>query len=281
MKVKGIIITVLACVLLLLAGTLGFSRLYHTLFHPETVIQEDTADSTAWQETQSQYEKEILYPLSYFLEEEIITEVDDSYLLSEFYLVNQDVFSSLLELADVNWTDVENASVTTYKFQTGTTESEEYGLRYLFHIVLVQDDRNHDMIIALDEADIPVPVLFQSEEGGKLDEIGNTTAITSWFVSQEELPETLRDDLAGIDAMLGKQVSYSALLTAIGGEISSGGQEIRPGGLVDYCEYGEWKVYSDAKKAAYVCILGDCHFILYYEIESGKFCGYSIALNNP
>ena len=55
----------------------------------------------------------------------------------------------------------------------------------------------------------------------------------------------------------------------------------RPAGsLVEYCKYGEWNIYSDSSTVAYVCIVNDSNFILFYDMESNSFCGYDIALNH-
>jgi hypothetical protein len=278
MKVKGIMITVLVCVLLISAGTLGFSSLYQTLFHAENISQEYTANSTKWQEAQLQFEKEILYTLPFLIETEIVTEIDESSIFSNYYINYEDVFSLIMELADVDWEDMEDAVITTYEFKIGTTEYEEYLLKYLFHIVLMQNDGNNDMIVAVNGEG--VIVLFQYGVSGKFEDMDNNTVITSSFVAQDDLPANLSDYLAGIDIiMLDGSGFYWWFLSDIAGEIFSRDEEIRIGGLLDYCQYGEWRVYSDSVTEAYVCIIGVYNFILYYDVASEKFCGYSIALN--
>jgi hypothetical protein len=142
----------------------------------------------------------------------------------------------------------------------------------------MQDDRNDDMIVVVDNEG--VPTLFQYGVSGKLKDMDNNTVINSSFVAQDDLPANLSDYLAGIDIiMLDGRSFYWWFLSNIAGEIFAHDEEIRLGGLLDYCQYGEWRVYSDSVTEAYVCIIGVYNFILYYDVASEKFCGYSIALN--
>ncbi len=48
MKWNQIIITILACVMIFAAGTVGFPFLYQTLFHPETIIEDDSLITSEW-----------------------------------------------------------------------------------------------------------------------------------------------------------------------------------------------------------------------------------------
>ena len=276
MRLKGIVITVCACILLIATGTVGFSFLYQIFFHPEMIIEDSSVNLTGWQKDQAQFEKEMLYPFPFLLESETIVETGENSLLSDFYYINQEEYLSALKLADLDWADLENAVITEYEFQTDTVEYKEYGLRYLFHITLIQNDRSNDVILAVDKEHMPV--WFQYGSTNKMDNADNRVTPTS-MVALDELPTELCDYLAQIDMLLGSQKSYRSLLIAIETNFPSKG-ELPTGSLTEYCQYGEWKIYSDLSTAAYVCIINDSNFILYYDLESGNFCGYNIALNH-
>ena len=88
MKLKQIIITILACVMIFAAGTVGFPFLYQTLFHPEAIIDEDSLITSEWQTDQELFEKEILYPFYSWQEAGKILETEDQYLFSELQYIN-------------------------------------------------------------------------------------------------------------------------------------------------------------------------------------------------
>ena len=121
---------------------------------------------------------------------------------------NQDEYSSALKLADLDWVDLKEAVITEYEFQTNTVEYEEYGLRNLFHITLLRNDRHEDIILAVDKE--LMPVLFQYGVTNKTE--GTDKHIKSVLnVGFDELPIEIYDYLAQIDATLGSQKSYRSL----------------------------------------------------------------------
>lgn len=208
MKLKEIITTACVCVLLIAAGTVGFSFLYQTFFHLELIIKDSSVSLTEWQEDQAQFEKEVLYPFSFYTGNGTITITSENSLLSDLYHINQDEYSSALKLADLDWVDLKEAVITEYEFQTNTVEYEEYGLRNLFHITLLRNDRHEDIILAVDKE--LMPVLFQYGVTNKTE--GTDKHIKSVLnVGFDELPIEIYDYLAQIDATLGSQKSYRSL----------------------------------------------------------------------
>lgn len=265
MKWKEIAVTILACVVLIVAGTVAFSLLYQTLFHPDSIIGDDSEDPIQWQEEQEQYENAILDPLSFALETGILLQVEAENLFSDFYHISRDVYSSVLELAETTWEEIENAAIALYEYKSGTKEYDVYGLRYLFHII----SADNDMIISVDKNDMPVLFLYWAETGS---DVGSTVSTP--------VPEDLRlaDYLAQIDTALRKNISYRKLIIAFECDAASE-NETSPGSFETYYGSGEWKFYSGTRFAAYVCIVNDYHFILYYDLKNECFCGYSIAMN--
>ncbi len=275
MRWKEIAVTVLICVLLIAGGAWGFSLSYQAFFHPQAIIEGHPANLTGWQDAWAQYEKEILYPFPSLLEEGIIAETDGMYLLSDDYHINPSLYSSVLGLAGLAWADLEDRPAAAYGFQSGTTEYDEYGERFLFHITSAGKDGQQDLVLVVNEEGMPV--LFQygrSDKGGSMDR-GD---ILCSPVAIQGLPAGTEDYLARLDAVLGTEMSYRLLMAAIAGGMRYEG-ELPEMTLAQCSRYGEWNVYSDASTAAYVCIINDYHFILYHDIASGGFCGYSIALN--
>lgn len=118
MKLKEIITTACVCVLLIAAGTVGFSFLYQTFFHLELIIKDSSVSLTEWQEDQAQFEKEVLYPFSFYTGNGTITITSENSLLSDLYHINQDEYSSALKLADLDWVDLKEA-VTLRKAADG------------------------------------------------------------------------------------------------------------------------------------------------------------------
>lgn len=278
MKWKEMTITIFACVLLIAAGTSGVSFLYQIMFHPKTILEEYSAHLNEWQEEQAQYEKELLYPFSFSIESGSIVETEGSYLLSDLYQMKRTVYSSVLGLAGLQWMDLEDATVTTYEYRTDTIEYEEYGLRHLFHIVLMPDDRNDNMIIAVDKNSMPILVQYGS--ANTFGDIGNDISMSHSSLVSDAFLAKLQEYLAQIDKALIEQSSYWQLIRNIEKGIPMPSDEELPSGSLErYSKYGEWQIYADAKTTAYVCIINDYNFILYYDMGSGKFCGYNLALN--
>ena len=265
MKGKEITVTVLACAALIAVGTIAFSLLYQALFHPDLIIGDDSEYPTQWQEEQERYEKAILDPLSSALETGILWEAKGENLFSDSYHISQGAYSSVLGLAGTTWEEVENAAIASYEYKSGTTEYDAYGLRQLFHIVLA----GNELLIAADKNDMPVLFLYWAETGA-----------AGGGAASAPAPEDLRltDYLVQIDTALKENTAYRKLIIAIQSSIISEG-ELPPGSLERYSGSGEWKVYSGIQFAVYVCIVDDCHFILYYDLKNECFCGYSIAMN--
>ncbi len=282
MKWKEIAITVLACILLTAAGTLGFSALYQALFQPDTIIDDSRLNPGEWRDEQARYVRRVLYPLSFSLESGNIVEIDGKELFSDLYHVSQPVYSSVLGLAKVNWEDAEDAVVTAYEYQADSTEYDRYRLRLLFHIVLTRGSGSEDMLIAVDQNNMPVLFLYGTADkaGGMKGDI----AVSGLSALPDDFSGELYAYLTQIETALDGQSSYQLLVTmiqdAIPSEEAKLTQERPRGSLAEYCKYGEWKIYSDSQSAACVCIINDYNFILYYDLENGGFCGYSIALND-
>jgi len=269
MKRKEITVTVLACAALIAAGTFAFSLLYKAMFRPDAVIGDYSEDPT-WLEEQARYEKAVLYPLSSALESGVIEKTDGSDMLADLYHINEAVYSSVLKLAGTAWEEIKSAVVTEYEYKPGTTEHDRYGLRQLFHIV----SADNNMLIAVDKSYMPVLLMYGAGAEPEPENSASESSPTS-----EDFPEGLSNYLAQTDAALDENSSYRRLIIAIQDGINSEG-ELPPGSLVEYSKLGEWKIYSGPQSAAYVCIVNDYNFILYYDLVNESFCGYSIALND-
>ncbi len=277
MKWKEMMITIPVCALLIAGSTWGFSFLYRILFRPGTIVEDLSASSDKWQEEQAQYAEELLYPFSYGLESGILAQAEAEYLLSEFLWDNTSIYHAVLELA--GWEeDLENAVVTEYEYQPGAVEYEDYGLRILFRVALAREDGNGNMIVAVNQGNVPVLLWYGTAYGRENG--ADDAAISHSVVSPDALPEGLYDHLAQIDAAYMEQNVYWKLVRDIEGGIPFPPDvELPQGSLVRYSQYGEWQVYSDSQTAAYVCVINDCNFILYYDMRSGRFCGYNLAYN--
>lgn len=274
MRRKEITVTVLACCLLIAAGAFGVVWLYRAFFHPRSVIEDSTVNSAEWQDALTEYEREILYPFPFWLESGRISEIDGAYLLSDYYHINQRLYSSVLELTDLKWEDLEDGAVDAYEFLSGTAEYDQYALRLLFHITSSPESGYNGLTIAVNESGLPVLLLYgRSDKGGK-----DTEALFRSAVAADKLPAGTEDYLVRLDGILGPEMSYRLFMIDLVSGIPYEG-ELPEITLAEYCKYGEWSLYSDAATAAYACVINDCHFLLYYDMENGRFCGYSIALN--
>lgn len=295
MKRKEITVTVLACFLLIAAGAWGGSRLYRAFFHPRSVIEDPTAnsavdstvnrttdsivDSTGWQDALTEYEREIFYPFPFWLESGTISEIDEAYLLSDYYHINQRLYSSVLELADLQWEEVEDGTTAAYEFVSGTAEYDQYALRLLFHIVPSSKGRQDDLVqddcvIAVNKSGLPVLFWYGSRDLGGMD----TEALFCSSLAMDGLPAGTEDYLARLDEILGPEMSYRLFMIDLVSGMPYEG-ELPEITLAEYYRYGEWMLYSDSATAAYACVINDYHFLLYYDLENSRFCGYSIALN--
>lgn len=270
MKGRYTALTALLCAALIAAGTLSFSLLYKVLFRPEAIIAAYSEEASPWREEQAQYAKAVLHPLSAALEAGSLAETEGEDLLHDFYHINPTLYAAVLELAGTSWDEVEAAPTKTYAYQPGTTECERWDLRELFQITL--PDR--EILIAADKEHMPVLLLCGAEREAE----ESAAAEVRLSAAQGELPEGLPDELAKLDAALAENSSCFRLLAAMRSG-SSGGGELAAGSFGEYGETGEWKVCADAQAAAYICIVGDYNFIVYYDATEGNFCGYSIALN--
>ena len=278
MKWKKIMITILACVMIFAAGTVGFPFLYQTIFHPETIIEDDSLITSEWQADQELYEKEILYPYYSWLEAGKLLEAEEQYLFSELYYINPVLYTSAFELARLSVgedSDLDNAVVTVYDFNTDTTEYGEYNLRQILHVTQIQD-RNDELFIVVDKNGMPVHCQYSSYKYDS--ENGNTINRSS--VMYEDLPTELLYYAAQIDTVLGDERVYHSFVRSIERTMPPAENERLPGSFTEYCKYGEWVVYSSSEIKAYVCIIQNYNFILYYDALTNEFCGYSIALNH-
>ncbi|MDE6129189.1 MAG: hypothetical protein K2G16_08400 [Lachnospiraceae bacterium] len=275
MKGKGIIITAIVCALLITAGTFGISLLYQTIFQPESLMEERSDSETGWREAKQAYGREVLYPFSCALESGVIAETDGAYLLLDSCHTRPSVYLPLLELAGLEFSDLETANVATYQYQSDTVEADRYGMQYLFHVRLPQSDGERSLIIVVDREFIPVLTLYGTEK--VLYPEGDSVDVHT--LGQGTLSEALFEYAGKIDDILVLQAAYNSLMIAAL-ECLPAEEEHPAGSLRGYCAHGEWQMYSDSSMAAYVCILEDCNFVLYYDVSDGTFCGYSIAFND-
>ena len=260
------------------AGTVGFPFLYQTLFHPETIIEDDSLITSEWQADQELYEKEILYPFYSWLEAGKLLETEDQYLFSELQYINPGLYTSAVELAELSLgedSDLDNSVVTVYDFKTDATEYSDYSLRQILHVTQIQNT-NDELFIVVDKNAMPVHCQYSSYKYDS--ENGNTINRSS--VMYEDLPTELLYYAAQIDTVLGDERVYHSFERSIERTMPPAENERLPGSFTEYCKYGEWVVYSSSEIKAYVCIIQNYNFILHYDALTNEFCGYSIALNH-
>lgn len=278
MKWKQIIITILACVMIFAAGTVGFPFLYQTLFHPETIIEDDSLITSEWQANQEVYEKEILYPFYSWLEAGKLLETEDQYLFSELQYINPGLYTSAVEQAGLSLgedSDLDNSVVTVYDFKTDTTEYSEYSLRQILYVTQIQNT-NDELFIVVDKNAMPVHYQYRAN----INASENNSTINQSFAMYENIPPELFAYAAQIDTVLGEESVYHSFMINIEIQMPPVETERQPGSFAGYCKYGEWVVYSNLEMKAYVCIIQNYNFILYYDVLTDEFCGYSIALNH-
>lgn len=278
MKWKQITITFLACVMIFVAGMVGFPFLYQTLFQPETILEDDSQISLEWQVDRDLYEKEILYPYHSWMETGKLLEAEEKYLFSDFRNINPNLYTSAAELAGLSLgedSELDNAVVTVYDFKTDAAEYNEYGLRQILYLTQILN-KNDELFIVVDKNDMPVHCQYCPEKyDSELD-----SAIKQSPVMYENLPPELIAYAAQIDTVLGEESVYHSFVRSIERKMPFMETERLPGSFAEYCKYGEWLVYSSTDIKAYVCILQNYNFILYCDGLTNGFCGYSIALNH-
>lgn len=278
MKWKQIIITILACVMIFAAGMVGFPFLYQTLFHPEAIIDENSLITSEWQANQELYEKEILYPFYSWQEAGILLETEDQYLFSELQYINPGLYTSAVELVELSLgedSDLDKSVVTVYDFKTDATEYSEYNLRQILRVTQIQNT-NDELFIVVDKNDMPVHCQYRVS---KNDSENNGTINRSSAI-YENIPSELLAYAAQIDTVLGEESVYHSFVRSVEIQMPPTETERLPGSFAEYCKYGEWVVYSNSELKAYVCIIQNYNFILYYNALTNEFCGYSIALNH-
>lgn len=278
MKGKQIMITILVCVMIFAAGTVGFPFLYQTLFHPETIIEDNSVITSEWQADQKLYEKEIIYPFYSWQEAGILLETEDQYLFSELQYINPGLYTLAVELAGVSLEDesnLGNSVVTVYDFKPDATEYNEYNLRQILRVTQIQNT-NDELFIVVDKNDMPVHCQYRVS---KNDSENNGTISRSSAI-YENIPPELLACAAQIDMVLGEESAYHSFVRSIEIQMPPTEAERLPGSLAEYCKLGEWVVYSNSELKAYVCIIHNYNFILYYDELTSEFCGYSIALNH-
>lgn len=260
------------------AGTVGFPFLYQTLFHPETIIEDDSLITSEWQADQELYEKEILYPFYSWLEAGKLLETEDQYLFSELQYINPGLYTSAVELAELSLgedSDLDNSVVTVYDFKTDATEYSEYSLRQILHVTQIQNT-NDELFIVVDKNAMPVHCQYRANKNDS----ENNSTINRSSAMYENIPPELLAYAAQIDMVLGEESAYHSFVRSIEIQMTPAENERLPGSFTEYCKYGEWVVYSSSEIKAYVCIIQNYNFILYYDALTNEFCGYSIALNH-
>lgn len=277
MKWKQITITIIACFLMLAVGTIGFSFLYQIFFDSVTVFEDSKKTPTEWQAEQEQYERVILYPCDTWLASEVLAETDEKWLFSDFYDISPEAYSSvnaLSGLIDLDNVSLDNSVLSVYDFKTDTTEYREYGLRQLLYITQIPN-LNGELFVVTGKNDMPVLCQYRTESGSS-----NGSITSQASVKSDELPSGLNDYLAHMDMVLGENSLYRLFIRNIENQLHSIDVEHLPGSFAENSKYGEWRIYSDADTQAYVCILQNYNFIVYYNILTDSFSGYSIALNH-
>ena len=278
MKWKQIIITILACVMIFAASMVGFPFLYQALVQPETIIEDDSLITSEWQADQELYEKEILYPFYSWLEAGKLLENEDQYLFSELQYINPGLYTSAVELAELSLgedSDLDNSVLTVYDFKTDATEYSEYSLRQILHVTQIQNT-NDELFIVVDKNAMPVHCQYRANKNDS----DNSGTINRSSAMYENIPPELLAYAAQIDTVLGKESVYHSFMRSIEIQMPPVETERQSGSFAEYCKYGEWVVYSNLEMKAYVCIIQNCNFILYYDVLTDEFCGYSIALNH-
>lgn len=278
MKWKQIMITILVCAMIFAASMLGFPFLYQTLFQPETIIEDDSLITSEWQDDQEIYEKEILYPFYSWLKAGKLLETEDQYLFSELQYINPSLYISAVELSELSLgedSDLDNSVLTIYDFKTDAIEYSEYGLRQILHVTQIQNT-NDELYIVVDKNAMPVHCQYRTNKNDS-ENIGLINRSSGMY---ENLPPELLAYAAQIDTVLGKESVYHSFMRSIEIQMQPVETEQPSGSFAEYCKYGEWLVYSNLEMKAYVCIIQNYNFILYYDVLTDEFCGYSIALNH-
>lgn len=278
MKWKQIIITILACVMIFAAGMMGFPFLYQMLFHPEVIIDEDALVTSEWQVNQELYEKEILYPFYSWQENGILLETEEQYLFSKLQYISPRLYTSAVELAELSLgedSELNKSMVTVYDFKTNATEYSAYNLRHILRVTQIQNT-NDELFIVVDKNDMPVHCQYRVSKNDS----ENNGTINRSSVMYENIPPELLAYAVQIDMVLGGESVYHSFMRSVEIQMPSAETERLPGSFAEYCKYGEWVVYSNSEWKAYVCIIQNYNFILYYDVLADEICGYSIALNH-
>uniref|UniRef100_UPI0040574313 hypothetical protein n=1 Tax=Agathobacter sp. TaxID=2021311 RepID=UPI0040574313 len=224
------------------------------------------------------YEKEILYPFYSWWEAGKLLETEDQYLFSEFQYINPGLYTSAVELAELSLgedSDLDNSVVTVYDFKTDATEYSEYSLRQILHVTQIQNT-NDELFIVVDKNDMPVHCQYRANKNDS----ENNSTINRSSAMYENIPPELLAYAAQIDTVLGEESVYHSFVRSIEIQMPPTETERLPGSFAEYCKHGEWVVYSNSELKAYVCIIQNYNFILYYDELTNELCGYSIALNH-
>lgn len=284
MKRKEGIVTVVICVIVVLAGSIGFSFLYQILLQTETMIEGEVFEEEDWVQAKEEKKREILYP--FFVWKENASLRDSTMTIWEVpyeWFDLKEMQHTLLKLVGI-LEDSETSlydirSYNHYTFLLDDRNFVDYGLADVFHFIS-DEEQTDELILAVNNSGLPVLCQYHAR---KIEEAENRI-ISEQLLAEEEVPEICYEDIARVENFLKGKDGYRLFLNEILKEFiiatKLSVEEIPGENLSWMCEhYGEWRCYTDEEKEAYVCVLNTHHIILYYDKETHQFCGYNIAQN--
>lgn len=268
-KRKEIIVTIIISALLILGGTIGFSICYELLFQPERIVESKSTMDEDWEAETQAYKRSVLYPFQEWKNEAVLIEKGSYESFTGFHHRDGERYrflKELLKLFGVDMEDIYDCKTRLYAFDTASIEYKEYGLSYVFEIMM--DENGKHLFLTGDKNDVIVSCQYY-------DALENSGEISQMSITREDVPTELLQVFQQLDYVYDGG-RYEQLTVAMGESVEF---PIGRGSLSVYAAYADWELYSDETMAAYVGIVGEYNFIFYYDKVKEQICGFHIGMN--
>lgn len=267
MKTKGMWITALLTLFIVISGIFTLPMLQSFMFDAPRIVSEQASLSDGLARASSDFMDTLTAPIGAPTRPMSADEIETLRIDS---LTNPPRFyENLFKTADLTYSeDVFSTLAATENgsFSILDADTEKNGRPYCISIAL----------------DATTPVLFRciNKARPSADEIQNAVVALEQYISQADAP--LQAYIEQLDSALKGNQNYDRFITSASQQVFlDKGTEYPSPTLSHCCALGVWQVYWDEDEVALVCMMGQYNLILFYDAIDQCFCGYNLSTNQP
>lgn len=284
MRVKDIVGCLFLSIMLVIGGVFGVKYTYNLFFNPASIIENVPEAETNWKIEKEEFEKKVLYPYISYKNQAKEPNSDwnkNKLRLSSYIFTNtEQAIEVLYSLAGYPDFAEQVKAETAYFFVPSETAFYDFGLEQM---LFFEENYGGQLVAVISSKGCPLLLQHRSSIND------DALQIEHHILDDAELPNALYQYLSLVDSALGVVPEYMELIYNLRNEdllYSPQSEELeiveRPEGSLNFfADLGEWHIYSDGHTSAYVCILGQYSFSVYYDVSANTFCGYNLVQGSP